>query len=340
MKNLFDYATKELSQDAFLRWLFENYNCENEKVRQVCQSVLGSFVGRDDFDINQVQELRTFSQWKKIDILVVFKYKTDCYCIVIEDKTYSEEHEQLKNYNNQVENYVAWLKNNYKDCIVHLKQIFFKPMIVVEEEADRVRKANWDIFDIEEIHKIFSQFDDTDSDILNDYIKHIEKIYSACHFNEKPAANDCWIDWLQWLSFFNKIDKKINKEFYQTWITKAGQYPYVYMAIGIRNMPNRPYIEIQSKDCLANKYRAKLLCYGVQNLYTQDQIVFKQDKLIEKIKSDKKWLVKNLRKKEHSFVKQIAFTPNINVETEEDFVRAIKETLDYYLQLMETWEEE
>ena len=25
MKNLFDYATKELSQDAFLRWLFENY---------------------------------------------------------------------------------------------------------------------------------------------------------------------------------------------------------------------------------------------------------------------------------------------------------------------------
>ena len=28
MKNLFDYATKELSQDAFLRWLFENYDCE------------------------------------------------------------------------------------------------------------------------------------------------------------------------------------------------------------------------------------------------------------------------------------------------------------------------
>ena len=24
--NLFDYATKELSQDAFLRWFFENYD--------------------------------------------------------------------------------------------------------------------------------------------------------------------------------------------------------------------------------------------------------------------------------------------------------------------------
>ena len=26
MENLFDYATKELSQDAFLRWLFESWN--------------------------------------------------------------------------------------------------------------------------------------------------------------------------------------------------------------------------------------------------------------------------------------------------------------------------
>ena len=33
MKNLFDYATKELSQDAFLRWLFENYNCKKNLER-------------------------------------------------------------------------------------------------------------------------------------------------------------------------------------------------------------------------------------------------------------------------------------------------------------------
>ena len=43
MKNLFDYATKELSQDAFLRWLFENYNCKNEKVRQVCRKLFNKF---------------------------------------------------------------------------------------------------------------------------------------------------------------------------------------------------------------------------------------------------------------------------------------------------------
>ena len=43
MKNLFDYATKELSQDAFLRWLFENYNCENESVKNAFRKLFDSF---------------------------------------------------------------------------------------------------------------------------------------------------------------------------------------------------------------------------------------------------------------------------------------------------------
>ena len=30
MENLFNYATKELSQDAFLMWLMANYNCEED----------------------------------------------------------------------------------------------------------------------------------------------------------------------------------------------------------------------------------------------------------------------------------------------------------------------
>ena len=29
-KNLFDYATKELSQDAFILWLFDSWNSDNE----------------------------------------------------------------------------------------------------------------------------------------------------------------------------------------------------------------------------------------------------------------------------------------------------------------------
>ncbi len=40
MKNLFELATKELSQDAFLRWLFENgfdKGCQNEVLKDVAR---------------------------------------------------------------------------------------------------------------------------------------------------------------------------------------------------------------------------------------------------------------------------------------------------------------
>ena len=45
MKNLFERATKELSQDAFLLWLFENYDSDNPHVREAVYTLLRPFVG-------------------------------------------------------------------------------------------------------------------------------------------------------------------------------------------------------------------------------------------------------------------------------------------------------
>ena len=41
MKNLFNYATKELSQDAFLMWLFENY--DDSELGEIANALLGNF---------------------------------------------------------------------------------------------------------------------------------------------------------------------------------------------------------------------------------------------------------------------------------------------------------
>ena len=69
MKNLFDYATKELSQDAFLRWLFENYNCENDSVKKACRKLFDSFTD-NKFKNKTITELTTVAQWKNIDISI------------------------------------------------------------------------------------------------------------------------------------------------------------------------------------------------------------------------------------------------------------------------------
>ena len=127
MKNLFDYATKELSQDAFLRWLFENYNCENEKVRNVCKKLFNTFTNNDlDFSKIDKNSLRTVAQWNKIDISIWFKCDGKEYLIVIEDKTTSEEHLQLENYSNAIKQHNEWLIKNNLNPIEKVYTVFYK----------------------------------------------------------------------------------------------------------------------------------------------------------------------------------------------------------------------
>lgn len=64
MENLFDYATKELSQDAFLRWLFQNY--DDPVVGEVSNCLLGEFCHFQDGE--KVGSLHTEAQKNKIDI--------------------------------------------------------------------------------------------------------------------------------------------------------------------------------------------------------------------------------------------------------------------------------
>ncbi len=63
MKNIFDYATKELSQDAFLRWFLESDIDDSGK------KLLSAFTGLES---NKISNIHTKAQIKKIDILVEF----------------------------------------------------------------------------------------------------------------------------------------------------------------------------------------------------------------------------------------------------------------------------
>ena len=99
MKNLFDFATKELSQDAFLRWLFENYNCDDKDVSDAARSLLLEFINDDRYKNDDIIDLWTKSQDHKADITIWLKMKNDdTFGIIIADKTYSNEHDQFEGY--------------------------------------------------------------------------------------------------------------------------------------------------------------------------------------------------------------------------------------------------
>ncbi len=95
--NLFDYATSELSQDAFIAWLCANYNSDDSQVKRASQAMLRKFIDVDDSsDISVVDVER---QTYHIDILLTLEYKSEKFQVIIEDKTNSKDHD------NQIERY-------------------------------------------------------------------------------------------------------------------------------------------------------------------------------------------------------------------------------------------
>ena len=176
MKNLFDYATKELSQDAFLRWLFENYDCENEEVVKICKKVFNAFT-KDNFDFSKIEDLKTTAQWKNIDVSIWFTIQGEEYLIVIEDKTTSEEHKQLDNYNKKIQEHIDWLIKNNKKPIKQVYKVFYKTAQISGVEKERIEEAGWNnIFDIDTIYKLFKDVKNTRSEVLDGYANHIRDI--------------------------------------------------------------------------------------------------------------------------------------------------------------------
>lgn len=251
MKNLFDYATKELSQDAFLRWLFENHNCENESVKKACRKLFDSFT-ENKFQNKTIIELTTVAQWKKIDVSVWFKVDGEEYLIVIEDKTGSGIHDdQLTKYYEEIQNHNEYWKKRGEDYRTerYLKneknifKVFYKTNIIDQWERDNAEESGWkNIYDINSIYTLFSNID-TDNEVLGYYIDYIKKIHSAAKREENPSE---W-NLISWHSFFNDYhpldcisDKKeIN----------CYQKEYYYIKFFVKGHENDlPCFEIRSRD--------------------------------------------------------------------------------------------
>lgn len=95
--NIFRYATKELSQDAFLCWLADWYNYDSP-LKSLAKEFVDLIMSRasvHDFELKSISVLR---QYNHIDVLLIINESTG---VVIEDKTFTSEH------GNQISRYAA-----------------------------------------------------------------------------------------------------------------------------------------------------------------------------------------------------------------------------------------
>ena len=298
-----------------------------------------------EIDIQDIKDVNTTAQWCNIDISGWITLKDGSKAaLFIEDKTYSEENNQLDNY----DNHIKLCENEY----ARIYKIFYKTDIIGSEEKTRINNTKdtnkWRIYSIKEILPLFEKYIDSDNLILHQYAEHVVNVYRATQNTQMPERDGTHIDYLKWISYFEKTVIPQLSEYFEKckfFVTKAGQYPYVYMSIEKSGYDKIvPKLEIRSRDCLPvseqrheRNINIRFLCYGMP-----ETDVPRQQELIEKIKQSgrfaTKGMVQNRNKKEKYFPKQIGYLDNATVKGEYAFIQKIKEYIGYYLELMQDWE--
>lgn len=100
--NLFDYATSELSQDAFVCWLCSRWDDPDDTVRAASQNLLHAMLGSDN--PTPVRVPRVARQRCHVDVALLTEHAGVRSIVIVEDKTGSVEHgDQLRRYPEQAD---------------------------------------------------------------------------------------------------------------------------------------------------------------------------------------------------------------------------------------------
>ncbi len=332
-KNLFDYATKELSQDAMLCWLFANY--DKKEFLGVGEKILRKFCGlksdekitnvevQQQWPKNKIKSLK--NEKKKIDIYVnITLNNNNNVALFIEDKTFSNEHYQLGDYNEIIDD----AKNRKEVIAKKTRKVFFKSSFIETDEKERVENAEWTIFDIGSVYNLITNcFNQTCHQTLKDYADFFKEKYKAHLTTARPRSHSK-SNLQEWAYYFDYVMKEL-KEYNNCEVKFAKTYGYVYFTIKQEKSDVIPYFEIQSRDLKKDSFIVRILCYGMQE---SDRP--KQAKLIEGINKSKLFQFKERKTK--TFQKQIGCA-NVSFSDENDFIGKIGQYADEYLELMENY---
>jgi len=202
--NLFDYATSELSQDAFLAWLVQWADRENRindiYLNACAVSLVQELLGKEsNFTIETVKAGR---QWNNIDVWALINNK---YFLVIEDKKGTKEH------SNQLIRYAELSKKHYEKTDIEIVLVYYK----MEEQSNlnSINNSGFKIFNRKMMLNILDDFfisvpKNNQNDILADYYENLKNLDSKINsFTNLPL--DKW-HWYSWQGFYSALKEHIN----------------------------------------------------------------------------------------------------------------------------------
>ena len=171
--NIFDFATKELSQDAVICWMLGWARYPESELHELALEMF-KMLGVDNFD--EKQDITIKTQVKKADIVVALHGQKKI--LIIEDKVYSSEHD------NQIEEYRKTFGNIETQALVENKSgelydiwtVYFKTGYYYDE--DKIVIADKKV-DADQFYKLISEEKYRNkSEILDMFIIHLEELMS------------------------------------------------------------------------------------------------------------------------------------------------------------------
>ncbi len=160
MNNLFDFATKELTQDAMICWLINWVNYKDSSLYELGIKTLDLFLGKRRLD--RYYNVKVIRQYLKIDVLVLFNNN---YALIIEDKTNSFEQDD------QIARYVSDLSNSSEMYGKEVLTTYVKTGIIYDKDFRSIKKTHHSVT-LEDIHNLIMPFAlNSQSDIVNSYFK-------------------------------------------------------------------------------------------------------------------------------------------------------------------------
>jgi hypothetical protein len=201
LPNLFQYATSELSQDAFLCWLMawseEPYRSLDRPLHEAAVDFMGMIFNAHNLPVPVIESISIQRQFKALDILVIVN---DTYAILIEDKTFTKDH------SNQLARYRAAVKAAYPD-LVQLP-IYYK--IADQSHYRSLESPGYIPFKRKMMLEVLQRGKQkgVQNPIFLDYLHYLEKIEEdISSFRVKPVKE--WNHYA-WQGFYQELQKEIN----------------------------------------------------------------------------------------------------------------------------------
>lgn len=203
--NIFEIATKELSQDAFITWLLKwaDDSCKNldEDLHQCGKEFVSALIKKQNPNFSEsINKVEAGRQWKKID---VWAKVNDKYLIIIEDKINSRDHsEQLKRYKEFAEE--KWNGNNKEKPIC----IYLKTGNECKANLKKIKdKKEYYIFDRKDFINLLNKFGQIKNNIFVDFRERMLQIDNLTNGYDKVEISK-W-EGYEWQGFYMVIEDKV-----------------------------------------------------------------------------------------------------------------------------------